>query len=71
MALEEIKTLKEVTHLPAEGNVQVGWQIDIVRDGETISSVVHYELFSAAQKDDFIAKVEGAEVYLAALGWQE
>lgn len=69
MALTEQKTLSQVTILPESGAANVRWDNVIYRDGEEISRQPHRKAYTAEQKDDFLAEVEGAEAYLTALGW--
>jgi hypothetical protein len=66
---EETKTVVELTQLPAENTMQVKWRIQVTKDGEVISSKDHYKLYTADQKADFLTEVEGAEAYIAVLGW--
>lgn len=69
MAYTETTTIAEITVLPDESTAQVRWRNTIEKDGEIISAKDHYKLFTADQKSDFLAEVEGAENYLSALGW--
>ena len=66
---EETKTVVEFTVLPAESAMQVKWRIQVTKDGEVISSKDHYKIYTAEQKDEFLAEVEGAEGYVAIMGW--
>jgi hypothetical protein len=68
---EEIKTLAEMTHLPLESAMQVKWRIEVRKDGETLVSHEHYKLYAESQYHEFLAEVEGAQAYLAVLGWTE
>ena len=68
---EETKNIIELTHLPAENTLQVKWRIRVTKDGEEISSKDHYKLYTADQYNDFLAEVEGAEAYIAVLGWTQ
>ena len=68
---EETKNIIELTHLPAENTMQVKWRIQVTKDDEVISSKDHYKLYTADQKADFLAEVEGADAYIAVLGWTE
>lgn len=67
----EESTIKEITPLPLEGNIQVLRQKKVLQEGEVISSVDHYTLYSVTQKEQFLAEVavEGTEQYVAAVGW--
>ena len=66
---EETKTVVELTQLPAENTMQVKWRIQVTKDGEVISSKDHYKLYNSEQKEEFLTEVEGAESYIAVLGW--
>ena len=66
---EETQTVVELTQLPAENTMQVKWRIQVTKDAEVISSKDHYKLYTADQKDDFLAEVEGAEAYVELMGW--
>lgn len=70
MAFTETSVIAEITVLPAEATAQVKWRNTIEKDGEVISSKDHYKLYPESQKSEFLAEVEGAESYIAALGWQ-
>jgi hypothetical protein len=69
--LEEIKTLAEMTHLPLESAMQIKWRIEVRKDGEILVSREHYKLYTADQYHEFLAEVEGADAYIAVLGWTE
>ncbi len=69
MAITETSTITEITALPLENNIQVKWRNTIEKDDEVISSKDHYKLFSKNQSAEFAAEVEGADAYMAALGW--
>lgn len=69
MALTESSVITEITTLPLENNVQVKWRNTIEKDGVVVSVKDHYRVYSADQKADFLAEVEGAASYIAALGW--
>ena len=66
---EETKTVVEFTVLPAESAMQVKWRIQVTKDGEVISSKDHYKIYTSDQKDELLAEVEGAEGYVAIMGW--
>ena len=69
MALTEQRVLKQVTVLAQQSAVNVQWANQILRDDEVISEQFERKAYSADQKDEFLAEVEGAENYLSALGW--
>ena len=66
---EERKVLNQVTILQANKLVAVQWLNEILKDGKVISSVPHRCTYSAAEKERFISEVEGAEAYVAIIGW--
>ena len=68
---EEIKTLLEASHLPAENAMQIKWRIEVRKDGEVLVARDHYRVFTDNQYHEFLAEVEGAEAYLPILGWTE
>ena len=69
MALTEQRILKQVTTLPAQSEINVQWANKILRDGEVIGETYERKAYTADQKADFLAEVEGAEAYITALGW--
>lgn len=69
MAFVENSVVSEITSLPLENAIQVKWVNTIEKDGEVISTKHHYRLFSAEQKAEFLAEVEGAQAYVTAAGW--
>lgn len=69
MALTEERVLGSVQILPQQSAVNVEWYDLIKRDGEIISKSNHNKAYTAEQKAEFLAEVEGAEAYVAALGW--
>ena len=69
MALTEQRILSQVTTLPAQSAVNVQWSNQILRDDEVISQTYERKAYTADQKDAFLAEVEGAESYIAVLGW--
>ena len=69
MALTESKVLAQVTVLPESNSVNVRWDTVVMRDEEVISRQPHRKAYAADQKAEFLAEVEGAEAYIAALGW--
>ena len=71
MSLTESKVLAQVTILPESNSVNVRWDNLIMRDEEVISRQPHRKAYTFDQKDEFLAEVEGAENYIAALGWAE
>lgn len=71
MALTETNSIAEITVLPLENNVQVKWRNKIEQDGRVLVERDHYKLFGPDKYHDFLAEVEGAEAYIAVLGWTE
>ena len=71
MALTEERVLGSVQILPQQAAVNVEWHDLIKRDGEVISKTNHNKAYTAEQYHDFLAEVEGAEAYIAVLGWTE
>ena len=69
MALTEQKILKQVTVLAQQSAANVQWANQILRDGEVISEQFERKAYTADQKDEFLAEVEGADSYIAILGW--
>ena len=69
MALTEQRILKQVSILPNQSAVNVQWASQILRDGEVISENYERKAYSADQKADFLAEVEGAQAYVTAMGW--
>lgn len=69
MALSKEKVLESV-ELNIPGNTaSVKWSNNIVEDGVVLTSVPHRCCYAAEHKDQFLADVEGAEAYVAILGW--
>lgn len=69
MALSEQRILKQVGILPAQSAVNVQWANQILRDGELVSETYERKAYTADQKAEFLAEVEGAASYISALGW--
>lgn len=69
MALIERTVLAQVTVLPQQSNVNVQWLNQILRADEVIASTPHRKTYNANMKNEFLAEVDGAENYLAVLGW--
>ena len=69
MALTEQKILKQVTVLAQQSAANVQWANQILRDGEVISEQFERKAYTADQKDEFLAEVEGADSYITILGW--
>ena len=69
MALTEQRILKQVTTLPNQSAVNVQWANQILRDGELVTETYERKAYTADQKAEFLVEVEGAENYIAALGW--
>ena len=69
MALSEQRILKSVEILPTQNSINVLWVDQVLRDEEVIAETNHRKAYSAAQKDDFLAEVDGAAGYVSAIGW--
>ena len=69
MALTETRILKQVTTLPAQGTVNVQWANQILKDGVLLTETYERKAYTADQKAEFEAEVEGAASYMTALGW--
>jgi len=54
-------TVQAITVLPLEGHVQVQFA--------TEEGAIHYEVYGPEGKETFIGEVEGAEAYVAIMGW--
>ena len=67
--LTEERVLGSIQILPQQSAVNVEWHDLIKRDGEVISKSNHNKAYTADQKDEFLAEVEGADSYIAILGW--
>ena len=68
---EEIKYIRQVSLLPAQSAVNVQWATAIKKDGELVTETYERKAYTAEQYHDFLAEVEGAEAYIAVLGWTE
>jgi hypothetical protein len=71
MTLTEERVLGSVQILPQQSAANVEWHDLIKRDGEVISKSFHNKAYTADQYNDFLAEVEGAEAYIAVLGWAQ
>ena len=69
MALTESKILAHVGLNVAANAIEVRWDNIIKRDEEVISRVPHRKAYTADQRAEFEAEVEGAAAYIAAIGW--
>lgn len=69
MALIEQRVLKQISVLPLSKTIDVQWEDQIVKDGSVISEQYHRKAYSEKQKDEFLAEVENAAPYVAAVGW--
>lgn len=69
MALTEQRVLSQVTRLLLQDAVNVQWEDQIVKDGEVIHKTPHRKAYTRAQKEEFLAEVEGAASDVAILGW--
>ena len=66
---EEVRYVKQVSLLPSQSAVNVQWGLAIKKDGELVTETYERKAYTADQKAEFLAEVEGAENYIAALGW--
>jgi hypothetical protein len=66
----ETRILNQVTTLPAQGAVNVQWANIVTKDDVEISKTYERKAYSADQKAEFLAEVEGAEAYVVAMGWE-
>ena len=69
MALTEQRIIKSIQILPGQSSAQVQWADQILRDGELVTETYHRKAYTADQKGEFLAEVEGANNYLQVLGW--
>ena len=65
----ESKTIKQITILPAQSAVNVQWVNTVFKDGAVIAESFERKAYSAAQKAEFLAEVEGAGSFIESLGW--
>lgn len=63
------KNLKSVEVLTQANAINVLWTIDIVEDGQVISSSNHRCSYGKGQREQFEADVEGAEKYVDLIDW--
>lgn len=69
MALTESTVLAQVNLNLTANAIEVRWDNIIERDGNQISRVPHRKAYSADQKSEFLAEVEGGQQYVDAIGW--
>jgi hypothetical protein len=67
--LEKIKNLTSVEVLTQANAINVLWTIDIVEDGQVISSTNHRCSYGKGQREQFEADVEGADKYVDLIDW--
>ena len=67
--IEKIKQLKSVEVLPQVNVLQVLWEVNIVEDGEVLTTSNHRATYGNTQKEQFVAEVEGAEKYVGLIEW--
>lgn len=65
----EQRILKQVTILPSQNAINVQWVNQILKDGIVISETFDRKAYMRAQDAEFAIEVDGADSYLAALGW--
>lgn len=61
--------LKSVEVLTQANAINVLWTIDIVEDGQVISSTNHRCSYGNGQREQFEADVEGADKYVGLIDW--
>lgn len=71
MVLSEQRIIKQVSILPSQNAINVQWANQIFRDGEIISETYERKAYSKEQISEFSLEVDGAQVYMTALGWNE
>jgi sulfur carrier protein ThiS len=71
MALTEQRILKSITVLAEQSAVNAQWADQILRDDAVVAETFHRKAYTAEQYHEFLAEVEGAEAYIAVLGWTE
>lgn len=69
MQLTEQRIVKQITFLPESDAVNVQWADQVLRDGQVVSEAYHRKSYLRKQQAEFLAEVEGAEPYAAAIGW--
>ena len=67
--IEKIKQLKSVEVLPQANVLQVLWEVNIVEDGEVLTSSNYRATYGNTQKEQFLAEVEGADKYIGLIEW--
>lgn len=65
----EQRVLKQVAVLPAQSAVNVQWSNQVLKDGVLLTETYERKAYTADQKVEFEAEVEGAANYITALGW--
>ena len=71
MALTEQRIINQVTVLPTVNSINVQWADQILRDEEVISQTYHRKAYSAEQRAEFEAEVEGAAQYVNLITWSQ
>lgn len=69
MAITEQRIIKQVSVLPATGAINVQWANQILKDGNVLTETYERKAYTADQKTEFLAEVEGAVSYATAVGW--
>lgn len=69
MALSERRILKSVQILSESKSAQVQWADQVLRDDVVIHEQYHRCAYSEADKEKFLAEVDGAKAYIKILGW--
>jgi len=71
MVLTEQKILKQIAVFPNQSAVNVQWANQILRDDELVTETYERKAYTADQYNEFLTEVEGAEAYVAVLGWTQ
>lgn len=65
----EQRILKQVTILAQQSAANVQWANQVLKDGVLLTETYERKAYTADQKAEFEAEVEGAANYITALGW--
>jgi hypothetical protein len=69
MALTEEKNLSQVTVLADIGTVNVQWTNKILKDGVVVAEQFERKAYDESMAAEFVDEVDGAQHYIAILGW--
>lgn len=67
--LSEQRILKSITINNPSNTVEVLWADQVLRDNAVIAETYHRCAYGADEKDKFLSEVDGAQAYIAILGW--